>query len=71
MINFGGECSAVPFLMIELINHIYVFFEVKFACRVDIGEASVNTLQIVLYFHEIFVTQMYSIHDIIHIIIMS
>ena len=71
MIDFGGECSAVPFLIIELIDHIYVFFEVEFACRVDIGEASVNTLQIVLYFHEIFVTQMYSIHDIIHIIIMS
>ena len=58
-------------LLAKLINHIYVFLEVKFASRVDISEARINTLQIILDFHEIFVTQMNAIHDIVHILIMS
>ena len=56
---------------VELINHIYVFLEVKFSCRVYIGEASVNTLQIILNFHEIFISQVHTIHDIVHVVIMS
>ena len=47
-----------------------MFLEVKLACGVDISEARINTLQIILDFHEIFVTQMNAIHDIVHILIM-
>ena len=70
MVNFCGKNGTISFL-VKLIDHVYVFLKVEFACRVYIGKASVNALQIILNFHEVFVAQMYSIHDIIHIFIMS
>ena len=48
-----------------------MLFEVKFAFGVDISEACVYILQSMLNFHEVFVAQVNTIHDIFHIVVMS